>query len=80
MHPNSTITALDSEFSLSIREERNWRWETAPVNKEWWLLQNGTVVAYLKTMTYSNDANGECRFVLCDIEVREGHRGQGLTR
>lgn len=44
----------------------------------WWLIVDGTAVAYLHTMTYLT--YDTYRFILCDIEVRDTHRGHGHAR
>lgn len=43
----------------------------------WWLIVNGVPVAYLHTLRHLRDTH---QYVLCDIEVREGHRGHGYAR
>ena len=80
MREDSTTIVLDSDYSLSCWIDKTWRYENAPVGKQWWLLCNNIPVAHLKTLGYSTDSNGECRLMLCDVEVRESYRGQGLTR
>lgn len=43
-----------------------------------WLVVDGIAVAYLHTMTHNErDTHQQ---VLCDIEVREGHRSHGYAR
>lgn len=47
-------------------------------SKHWWLLDGDTPIAFLHTLRHLNRT--EHAFILCDIEVRPGHRGHGLTR
>lgn len=53
--------------------------DSDPIGTEWWAEQDGTPVAYMKTLTYPDERYCGARLVLCDIEVRDGHRGQGLV-
>lgn len=81
-----TIT-LDEQYTLKVETREtyateNGEWVVSHVTKGWWLLDNGTPVAYLKTLFTNGDESrhGGCPLVLCDIEVRPEHRGQGHTR
>lgn len=77
LSPDMAETVPDEGTTL-VRE--NWRrhGNTSHDVDRWWLIVAGTPVAYLHTMTHLN--RDEYRFVLCDIEVREGHRGRGHAR
>lgn len=74
--PDMTEIWLDATTVL-LRD--NWRriWVTGYTVDHWWLVVDGVPVAYLHTMIYTRDAYS---FVLCDIEVREAHRGHGYAR
>lgn len=43
--------------------------------RAWWLSNNGVPVGYLKTL----DNHYQGYPVVCDVEVREGHRGKGYA-
>lgn len=74
------MTTTAPETTVSAKDITHWAHRTSgPTATEWWATRNGTTVAYMKTLTYADDRWAGARFVLCDIEVREGYRGQGLV-
>lgn len=68
---------------LTFTSENVTRWTSrtsGPAEAQWWGELDGIPVAYMKTLTYPDDNYCGARFVLCDVEVRDGHRNQGLAR
>lgn len=75
----ATTAIAGREIAVTTTDRTRWRSDTGPVATEWWAELDGTPVAYMKTLTYSDERYCGARFVLCDIEVRDGYRGQGLV-
>lgn len=71
-------TPADQPCAVLLRDHGR-RWGTSKTEEDhWWLVVDGTAVAYLHTMShYERETHQQ---VLCDIEVREGHRGNGYAR
>lgn len=72
-----TETWLDA---VTVLLRHNWdrAWDTYQDVDHWWLVVDGAPVAYLHTLRHlSSDTH---QYVLCDIEVREEHRGHGYAR
>lgn len=77
-HPRkaSDVHVVDDHHHLTFRARTPFH--AVAEAKHWWLHEDGAPVAYLHTLRYLN--RDEYQFVLCDIEVRETHRGRGLAR
>lgn len=71
-----TTISLGDDVEIHVESTDQY----GPTAKHWWLRLDGTPVAYLHTLTYPNRPVEQCPFVLCDIEVRPGYRGRGLSR
>lgn len=78
---------LDERYSLLVdtrntRATRDGEWVITHISRQWWLLDNGAPIAFLSTLLNTGDEtrHGGCPLVLCDIEVRPEHRGNGHTR
>jgi GNAT superfamily N-acetyltransferase len=86
MHEDMDTTVLDNGYQVhvvmrncqSMNDDGNWR--TYKIAKHWWLTHHGTPVAFLSTLRDLYGTPPEYAFALCDIEVRDTHRSQGLTR
>lgn len=70
--------ARPGQVVVLLRDHWDRPWITSHAADQWWLLADGTPVAYLHTMEHRNRT--EYRHVLCDIEVRPGYRGRGYAR
>lgn len=73
------LTTPTDEPCVVLLRDHGRRWGTSKTEEDqWWLVVDGTAVAYLHTMShYERETHQQ---VLCDIEVREGHRGNGHAR
>lgn len=70
-------TWLD-DTTVLLRDHKRARGYPNVEIDHFWLVVDGTAVAYLHTMShYERETHQQ---VLCDIEVREGHRGSGYAR
>lgn len=59
--------------------DNGWRpFRTQIEARQWWLVVNGEPVAFIHTAFHLD--RDQHQLVLCDIEVREDRRGEGLTR
>lgn len=73
------LDARSDEPCVVLLRDHGRRWGTSKTKEDhWWLIVDGTAVAYLHTMSHFERETHQQ--VLCDIEVREGCRGLGYAR
>jgi GNAT superfamily N-acetyltransferase len=77
MYDEATIT-VDDHYTLQVHSRTGYGYSGA-TPKQWWLLRDGTPVAFVSTLTFTDGRQAGCDFQLCDIEVRPEYRRQGLT-
>ena len=77
---DDTPIPVDARHALVVERERPGRMGASGAWTQWWLLREGVPVGFVRTLTYVPGSRSGHELVLCDIEIRDGYRQQGLAQ